>query len=97
MEYTLKLTVTPTVHEDSFSARLFIAIDEDDKHVDTVQIWEASILAIFPVETADPNMWALIMLNDIRDRLETETWRAHVEGTAKTMLSLTEPKQHYLM
>lgn len=97
MEYTLKVTVSPTIHKETVAARIFIAIDEDDRHVETVQVWEASLYALDPAETADPNLWALAVLREITERLGTDAMTQHITGQAKTMLSLTEPKQPFLL
>lgn len=97
MEYTLKITVSPTIHEDTYAARIFISADDDTNHVDTEQIWETSLLALTPGETADPRMWALMLIREIRDRLEPDAWNGHIGGKAITMLDLFKPQGHYLM
>jgi hypothetical protein len=66
---------------------------EDNRNVGTEQIWECSLLALNPGETADPRMWALMLLRETVMRLEPYAWENHVGPRAKTMLSLFEPKQ----
>lgn len=93
MEYDLSITIRPTVHEDSYAARIFITGHEDNRNVGCEQIWECSLLALNPGETADPRMWALHLMREVVMRLEPDAWSGHIGSKAKTMLNLFEPKQ----
>lgn len=93
MEYDLSVTVRPTVHEDSYAVRIFVTGHEDHRNVGTEQIWECSLLALDPGETADPRMWALMLLRETVMRLEPDAWGQYIGPKAKTMLSLFEPKE----
>lgn len=93
MEYDLSVTIRPTVHQDSYAARIFVTGHEDNRNVGCVQIWECSLLALDPGETTDPRMWALMLVRDVMTRLEPDAWAGHVGPKAITMLGLFEPKE----
>lgn len=95
MEYTLKVTIVPAPQDNRFAARVFIAADVDQAHVGTEQVWEAKLNALDPSPTADPRMWALMLLRELVMRLDADAWESHIGGQAKTMLSLFGHQEHY--
>lgn len=96
MEYTLKVTVSPTSQETTYVARVFVSGHDDERHVGTEQIWETKLLALDPADEADSRMWSLMLLREILLRLEPDAWDGNISGKAKPMSSLFEHQGHFI-
>lgn len=88
MEFTIKVTISPTIHEATFSARLFVSGDDGEKHVGTEQVWETSLLAMDPDDEADALIWAMTLLNEMVQKLGTDAIVGHLAAKGKPMSQL---------
>lgn len=96
MEYTIKVTISPTVHEATFAARLFVSGDDGERHVDTEQVWETSLLAMDPDDEADALIWVMSLLNEMVGKLATDVIIGHLAGKGKPMSQLFMHKGLFL-
>lgn len=96
MEWTVKVTIAPTVHESSYAARLFISGDDGERHIDTEQIWETSIEAIHPDASADARIFAMSLLNEMVNKLGPDAILGNLAGANKRMDDLFAPRQLFL-
>lgn len=58
MEYTVKMTISPSDYPSIMVARVFIAVHNDDGQSYTAQIWQCTIPAEQPIESSDPMSFA---------------------------------------
>lgn len=96
MEYTIKVTICPTVREATYAARVFISGDDGTKHVDTEQIWECSLLALDPSDRANALIWAMSLLNEMVGKLGPDAILGQIAGQGKLMDELFTHQGLYL-
>ena len=92
MEYTLKITMSPTVHEHTLAARVFITASDGNSGSQTAQIWECSVDSISVNDKMDPVVWSAHLLNQVSIMLTGAAFGTYVQGQENTMEELFEPK-----
>lgn len=92
MEYTLRVTISPTINEDQYAARVFIARDDDVRHIDTHQVYECNISIIDPHENTGQLVWAMAALNLLTEKLGPDAILNDLAGSRKSMEDLDTPK-----
>lgn len=85
MEYSLKLTVSPTGHQCTYEARVFISARDDENPTSTEQIWEHKILVVDPIRSTDPKKWAWDVLQETTTKLTKHVFDTIPLGVEKTM------------
>ena len=93
MEYTLKLTVSPTDESGIMMARVFINAKPDDEGSETVEIWHQPLRIDQPLSHQDPLNWAASVLGKTWEKCFV-AWAVILDqGTGKPLLDLFEQQK----
>lgn len=90
MEYSLRLTVSPTDESGVMMARVFINAKPDDEGSETVEIWHQPLILDQPITSQDPLHWASHVIGKAWEKCFI-AWAVLLDqGTAKPMSYLFE-------
>lgn len=92
MEYTLRMSISPTVHEDSLAVRVFINASDGKGYSKTAQVWECSLAAVPAYGDTDPVQFAANLVTSAAVRLASASMHTIMQGQEKSMDELFEPK-----
>lgn len=93
MEYTLKLTVSPTDDSGVMMARVFINAKPDDEGSETVEIWKHPLRLDQPRPFEDPLNWASHVIGKTWEKCFV-AWAVVLDtGTGKPMSELFEQQK----
>lgn len=88
MEYALVLRVSPSDQADTYAAHLFLSAHHENTLVGTEQIWECKTALLDPRGDNDAHLWALYVLRNIVNRLDSHVYGRTDRASVKLMLDV---------